>query len=851
MLLSGNLAAQTETAGALPDPQQAAVRRMVDYLESNLNTLGDPKVPSPDKDILITESFQKLFRDASVQVEDDLASSRSTITYKDAPAYLLDVDFFFRSVRFEYTIQEIESQTAQSGEESWLVRSIRNLKGIDFSGENVQNDQERFIEINRTPDGLKIVSIYSTKLNRNEANRLWWANLTPAWKSLLAGDAELISGLPLQSVSAYHDAMLASARDTFLLPGYPNSGYKLDSGNVFFFGDTVSVAGYTTLPVEVEAIDAFLEGLLAMRELNLENRILPDLNSLSPLKMLRVLNLAGTSVADLSPLRSMNQLEELNISGTKASDLSPLRYAKNLRRLEADQSGVTGELPAWPDLEYLTLSGCPLDSFWSPGEKPALEYLDVSESSLSSLDRFAPLPRLEHIDLSRTGIRNLDPLASSTSLRVFNASDTRVSNLHALRNMAQLERVHVDGTAIGSLEALSAKPNLQRIYCDGTGITDSLARVFHRNNPGVLIVHETAYLQQWWNKLPATWQASFSKEVSFQGNPDKETLHAISALRSLNLSDNTDLSSLEPLRELPELEFLDLSGTALSDYDLLRKLHSLRELKLNNTAVSDLEMLSELSNLHTLYLENTEVAHLKPLQSCTRLERIFADNSAVGDSALFAFETRKPETLVVVRSKEHGQWWASLPEGWKELLATATGFTGIPEPESLARIRHIQELSIPPGDFESLEPLAFLTRLKTLRFAGNRISSLAPLQKISRLEVVDATGNPVLSLEGLQSHQQLRDLKADNTPIRDLEPIARSMMLERLSVAGSEIKSLQPLILNRRLVYLDCSNTRVRNLAPIEEMETLRDLIIFNTDMSTGKVEQFKKLHPSCNVRFY
>ncbi|MBI1193593.1 MAG: hypothetical protein GC205_10530 [Bacteroidetes bacterium] len=857
LVFSNKAIAQQE---AVPvDPQQAMIRRMVGYLEANLNTLGDPEVRSEDKDILITESYKKLFRDALVQIEDDLEVYRSTVTYKDAPSYLLDVDFFFKEARFSYAIQDVEAQSAETGEESWLVHAIRTLEGISLNGDTIRNDLDRYLEINRTSDGLKIVSVYTTKLNRSEANRNWWRQLPIAWKSLLAGDAELMAGFPLQGVVAFDEAILVTASDTFFLPDYLQASSRLENSNhYFFYGDTVMGRGWTVLGLSVHALDAFLEGLLATKELNLEDRKLPDLESLAPLKSLRILNLAGTGIADVGALRSMTQLQELNLSRTRVQDLGPLRFSRGMQKLVAQGAQIGGELPEWPALRELVLSECPLDSSWSPGPKPGLAYLDLSRTGIKDLRGLEGLTSLEYLDVSQTAIRDLSPVKNAAQLRVILAEQTAISDLSPLRNMAQLERLHLDGTAIQRLDDLAGKPRLQRVYCDGTGITDSLVRLFHRQQPHVLIMHETVYLKNWWQNLPAPWQAVFFRSIGFSGVPDKETLHAISALRTLDLSaapgspnHPNQLRTLEPLLELPELEVLSLRGTDFDAYNALKKLRFLRELDLSHTRISSVELLQGLPYLETLRMDHSLVKSLEPLMSCPRLSRVFADSTALSDSAWLAFDAEMPNVLVMIHNHQRLSWWTALSEDWKNVLATAAGFTGEPNPENLARIRHIEDLTLPPGNFQDLNPIVYLNRLKSLRVAGNRIVSLQPLAKLSHLEWVDVTGNPIYSLDGLESHGRLRDLRADNTPIRNLDPLARSLMLERLSVAGTEIKNLQPLVLHRRLIALDCSNTRVRSLAPIEALTTLRELIIFNTDLSEGKVSQFQSEHPDCAIRYY
>src|SRR5690349_6002735 len=58
------------------------VRDMVGFLEYMLNTLGSSGTPTRDKEVLITESYSKIFRDSKVQIEDDLDEDRVVITNK-------------------------------------------------------------------------------------------------------------------------------------------------------------------------------------------------------------------------------------------------------------------------------------------------------------------------------------------------------------------------------------------------------------------------------------------------------------------------------------------------------------------------------------------------------------------------------------------------------------------------------------------------------------------------------------------------------------------------------------------------------------------------------------------------
>lgn len=857
LLLLGTLSvarAQDSLSPAAGAAQHGALLRLVAYLEANLNTLGNPQVPSVEKDILISESYNKLFRDAAVQIEDDLDPARSTVLYKDVSAYLLDVDFFFRSASFRYQVLEVSPQESDSGEPSWILRCLRSLEATDRRGHSLSNEQERFIEINRGADGLKIVSVYTTKLNRKEANRWWWAGLSPQWKALLAGDALLAEGIPFRHVLAYNEALLRTPIGDYRLSGYANAADLLADGSLFFYGDTLEAESLDSLPaldLPPDAIDAFLEGMMGVRELALDQQALTDLEPLAALKGLRRLSLSGCGITDISPLRSLSKLEELDISLNAVRDLEPLRYARQLQRLVARQTAVQGSIPSWTELRHLDLAACPLDSFWSPGLQPSLHYLDVSSSRLISLQRFDPLPQLEHLDLSQTQVARLQGLESSPLLRVLLLAGTPVSDINVSGAWPYLERINLDGTRVSRLDPLSGKSELKRVYCDGSLVSDSSARQFRRQNPQVLLVRETAYLQRWWDALNPLWKQALLEQAQATAPLDKETLHRVASLRSLPLSNRQGIGSLHPIRELVDLEGLDISNTDASDFEALSSLRYLRELNVSGTGLDSLSRLGVQPNLQTLRMEQTAVRDLGVLLGWERLDRLFANGVNASDSSWQQLEQARPDLLIVRDHQGMQAWWDALSPAWKEALLRPQGLSGAPSPEELSRIRRITELVLPPNAFDNLQPVSALSRLQVLRFPGNRIYSLAPLSRIRQLEVLDASSNPLQSLAGIESHNRLRELYANNTPITDLDPLARLFMLEKIAVSGTGIRNLQPLILHTRLQVLDCSNTAIRSLAPLEQVREMVELVVFNTRLSTNRVEQFRQMHPQCSIRFY
>ncbi|MEA3480025.1 MAG: hypothetical protein U9R60_17720, partial [Bacteroidota bacterium] len=156
------------------------VEQLISMYQFTINTLGDKATSAKEQEIIITQSFQKIFVDEEVQVEDDLDEKRTNLINKDVQAYLKDITFFYKNASFTYSIQSIEPSYTENGDLFFLATTNRNLSGVNIENISVNNNRIRYIEINYNDmeQDVRIASIYTTKLNENEENRTWWNGLT-------------------------------------------------------------------------------------------------------------------------------------------------------------------------------------------------------------------------------------------------------------------------------------------------------------------------------------------------------------------------------------------------------------------------------------------------------------------------------------------------------------------------------------------------------------------------------------------------------------------------------------------------------------------------------------------------
>ena len=103
------------------DDFSSKVEDQVRFLEYLLNTIGSSETSARDKDVIIRESFLKIFRDGIVQVEDDLLQDRMVVTNKDVTAYLKDIEFFFDNVDFKFKIREVKPSQKDNGDVFFVV----------------------------------------------------------------------------------------------------------------------------------------------------------------------------------------------------------------------------------------------------------------------------------------------------------------------------------------------------------------------------------------------------------------------------------------------------------------------------------------------------------------------------------------------------------------------------------------------------------------------------------------------------------------------------------------------------------------------------------------------------------
>ncbi len=838
------------------DQYRKQAEQMVSFLQYNYNMLGDPEITVKEKEVIINQSYTKLFANEKVQIEDDLDENRATPINKDVQAYLKDINFFFKKVEFTFHIQDIEQQINQNNQLFFKITLNRNLKGITVDDEVVNTNRLRYIEVNLNDDqkDLKIASIYTTKLNEKEELRKWWNDLPTAWKTIFGSNIALGDTLRMNNILFFDDSIAhlnviverKMSRDTLTLSKTDSLSLKLDEFS----------------PFTAAQLDRQLRRIVQTDTINISgNSGVISLEPISKLSLLKRLNCSNISAVDLMPLRNLSHLEMLDCSNTPIESIDPLRYSTNLEFLNISHTHVAKieTLANFNKLTTLLMNNTFVDSIESLAALSGLKDLDISGNSIKSINTLANLTNLERLDFSDSPINNIEPLSGMKNLYLLKFEKTLVSDLQPLKALSSLQLLFINNTPVFDLSPLEDLPALSRIYCDKTGITRQVANEFMQKKSGVLVIYESAELENWWKSLDAEWKSVFANYVSEISAPTKEELHEISRISKVDISGNTIINNLEPLSYLVLLKELVCQNTAITSLGPLRNLLDLHLLDFSNTGVTDLSPLSKLTKLYALHFDNTQVNSIEPISELTDLRFIYCDNCPIDKKEIIEFMSQSPDCSVIYQSTELREWWFSLPDVWKLLTERYIKNSDEPSREELQLIANLRTLDL--SDFpdmtdqsmkiESLDHLRKLIFLRELKFNNTRVTSLVPLRDIKTLEVLICPENPIESLEPVGELRKLTELDIQNTPLKNLEFLAPLENLKILRCSGTQIKSLKGVEFLKNLEYLDCFNTGIKTLSQIEDLPNLKLVRCYNTKISAKRIENFKELHPGVDIVFY
>ena len=746
--------------------QKEEVRSMVQFYQYLLNTIGSRDTPLREKEVIISQSYLKIFKDEQVQVEDDLIANRNAIINKDVTAYLRDVDFFFEHISFDFDSIKVSLETGPS-DDYFLVEFISTISGVELDGlSTIEHQQKRFMEINSDPSSseLKIASIYSTKVSKEEELRLWWQGLSSDWKNVFK------STVPADTIST--DVLLQFS--------------KLDS-------------------------------------LNLQGSPITDLSPLMALKKLRYLNVSSTQVSDINPLRFLKNLTVLDISNTVVRHLDILSYTRNIQKLNISGTRVRQIEPLQNlQLERLEMSGVEIADYTPLATQKTLIELNLSQSDFFDSNILSGLQNLLRLDLSQTNVTDTKVLQNLTSLELIDLSQTFVNDLSGFIDHPSIKTIKINNTGIASIEALKSAPRLTRVEGDFTNVSKSDAAALMKKRPGLMVITNSEEIATWWSELSTDWKMALAPDLE---NPSDEELIQLLNQDSLDIS-NHRLIDGSPLYMFNQIKWLDISRNLFTSLIFLSKLPEVETLYARNMPISSLTGIEELP-LRKLVLSESLVDDISVLEKIKTLTFLDVDHTKVGEDQIKDLLDRNQALLIIYQSDELLLWWNNLSIKWQDIFqlknpdhidlhslsqkrSLEIKNEDISDLSPLSVFAMLKDLTLERVQITNLINTALPPTIESLSIVNGPLSTLEGIESLSRLRALDISNTAVDDLKPLRPLNSLQHLNCAGTNIKRLKGLGSLEKLEFLNISNTRVWQLDRLYDIRALKRLECYNTRIR-----------------------------------------
>lgn len=820
----------------LEEKQKNAVKELVAYLEFIQNTIGDSSTARQEKNIIIKESYLKLFQNDKVQIEDDLDPEREYIIHKNVQGYLLDIDYFFNNVEIKIDVIGIEKNKNESGVDFFKVTCLRNLKGRNQKGEEIINNQKRYIEINfdAKSDVLKIASIYTNPGNRKNQLQVWFDNLSIEWKKILSAEIKVNESLDLNNFFLIFPNENPNSKSKYLSP----TGDSLNFNNDFFTSSLLQ--------------------LTQKNELKLNGLKLNNIDALAEFNNLEVLDLSNNFISDLSPIRHLSGLKTLNLSSNPISELEPIKYCFGLEELNLKKTlcgQQTEFISSFLKLKKLELSniGNQLNTDFLM-QLNNLIYLDISNNQIKNFDPDKLPKSLIYLDLSNIFISEIDLNLLSIDLEILKLSGNHIQYLQNLKRLNKLSSLYINNTQIANILDLDKLENLKKVYCESSPIAQK-NKELKEKYPKILFVYETAKLNSWWKNLDENIKYRFKTDFGVPINATSEQLHELIAATELNLSNLESFNNLNQILVFNNLKKLIASNTDLNNLLLINEFSELEDLNISYCAIKNAEGLGKLKSLKKLNVSGSEINSLDEIEKLYNLNYLKIDSVSIKKEEIQTYILNNPDCKVIYNSNELQKWWISLDNRWKEIIlqnskSKARNIEELHEIEKLIRLE-INELNNQVLTQIDLEPLKILFNLTELIIPNQNVSELKNAEKLKSLLYLDLSQNPISDMETLFKLKNIETLILRNCPIISTEGFEFLVDLKNLDISGTKISKIKHFYTLQKLENLDISNTKIKGIDMLLENKNLKKLTCFNTALNPKKIKKFQEKAINCEIIYY
>ncbi len=259
----------------------------------------------------------------------------------------------------------------------------------------------------------------------------------------------------------------------------------------------------------------------------------------------------------------------------------------------------------------------------------------------------------------------------------------------------------------------------------------------------------------------------------------------LTQLNKLNLALN-NITDLSPLKKLNQLDELNLQKNEIVDISILEKLKSLKKLNLQANKINKIKSLSYLKNLNQLNLSSNTVTDFDSLTQLNDLTHLDLSDNQIS-------------SLLVLKMMT-------------QLIELDLRFNNISDLTELTSHKKLAKLFLSSNQITDIYPLAKLISLTELYLNSNKIKDISVIKNLKLLRLLDLRSNRIDNVIALEKLTALTHLHLEANEINDISILKNLIKLTQLNLRHNQISTIDALKPLKFLTHLYLSDNQIKAL---------------------------------------
>ncbi len=234
-----------------------------------------------------------------------------------------------------------------------------------------------------------------------------------------------------------------------------------------------------------------LEFALNIEELYVGNNSISDISPLSGLSELRLLELPYNDVNDVSPLADLTKLKNLKMRNNKISDILMLDKLVNIRLfwISANKIEDISVLSNYPYLDNLMINNNPILDYTALASADNLRHLNTVHNENFDTSVLADMYQMLALYLSNCGVNDLSFLSDLEELTTIALKYNQIDDLTPLMNLNKVKYLYLEGNLLEDISPLTTKTTLEALSLHDNALSANsfcvLLPEIQANNPNL------------------------------------------------------------------------------------------------------------------------------------------------------------------------------------------------------------------------------------------------------------------------------------------------------------------------------------------------------------------------------